>query len=99
MAKNIILPKVVEAYSSALKTNEMALNQGFPGVDAYVKSLGEGVKNLSGAIATMEESLNGLHEGILDAMAALRKVVDGLEKVVPDEMWPLPKYREMLFIY
>ena len=99
MAKNIILPKVVEAYSSALKTNEMALNQGFPGVDAYVKSLGEGVKNLSAAIATMEESLNGLHEGILDAMAGLRKVVDGLEKVVPDEMWPLPKYREMLFIY
>jgi glutamine synthetase len=47
----------------------------------------------------MEESLNGLHEGILDAMAGLRKVVDGLEKVVPDEMWPLPKYREMLFIY
>ena len=64
-----------------------------------MKSLGEGVKNLSAAIATMEESLNGLHEGILDAMAALRKVVDGLEKVVPDEMWPLPKYREMLFIY
>ena len=80
-------------------TCEMALNQGFPGVDAYVKSLGEGDQNLSAAIATMEESLNGLHAGILDAMAGLRKVVDGLEKVVPDEMWPLPKYREMLFIY
>ena len=25
--------------------------------------------------------------------------VDKLEKVVPDEKWPLPKYREMLFIY
>ena len=99
MAKNVIMPKVVEAYSSALKTNEMALNQGFPGVDAYVKSLGEGVKSLSEAIATMESSLEGEHEGIIDAMAGLRKVVDGLEKVVPDEMWPLPKYREMLFIY
>jgi len=99
LAKNVILPKVVEAYSGALKTNEMALNQGFPGVDAYVKSLGEGVKNLSAAIATMETSLEGEHEGIIAAMAGLRKIVDGLEKVVPDELWPLPKYREMLFIY
>ena len=99
LAKNVILPKVVEAYSGALKTNEMALNQGFPGVDAYVKSLGEGVKNLSAAIAAMETSLEGEHEGILAAMADLRKIVDGLEKVVPDELWPLPKYREMLFIY
>ena len=47
----------------------------------------------------MEKSLNGLHEGIVDAIAALRKEVDGLEKIVPDELWPLPKYREMLFIY
>ena len=99
LAKNVILPKVVEAYSGALKTNEMALNQGFPGVDVYVKSLGEGVKNLSAAIATMETSLEGEHEGIIAAMADLRKIVDGLEKVVPDELWPLPKYREMLFIY
>ena len=99
LAKNVILPKVVEAYSGALKTNEMALNQGFPGVDAYVKSLGEGVKNLSAAIAAMESSLEGEHEGIIAAMADLRKIVDGLEKVVPDELWPLPKYREMLFIY
>ena len=37
MAKNIILPAVVEAYSKALKTNEMALNQGFPGLDGYAK--------------------------------------------------------------
>jgi len=32
-------------------------------------------------------------------MAETRKIVDALEKVVSDEMWPLPKYREMMFIY
>ncbi|HEY0776599.1 MAG TPA: glutamine synthetase III [Gemmatirosa sp.] len=32
-----------------------------------------------------------------DAMAAVRAVSDALELVVPDEQWPLPKYREMLF--
>ena len=99
MAKNIILPKVVEAYSKALKTNEMALNQGFPGLDGYAKSLGEGMNRLLAAIDVMEKSLGGLHEGIVDAIAALRKEVDGLEKIVPNELWPLPKYREMLFIY
>ncbi len=99
MAKNIILPAVVEAYSKALKTNEMALNQGFPGLDGYAKSLGEGMNRLLAAIDVMEKSLGGLHEGIVDAIAALRKEVDGLEKIVPNELWPLPKYREMLFIY
>ena len=99
MAKNIILPAVVEAYSNALKTNEMALNQGFPGLDGYAKSLGEGMSRLLAAIDVMEKSLDGLHEGIVNAIAALRKEVDGLEKIVPDELWPLPKYREMLFIY
>ncbi len=99
MAKNIILPAVVEAYSKALKTNEMALNQGFPGLDGYAKSLGEGMSRLLAAIDVMEKSLGGLHEGIVDSIAALRKEVDGLEKIVPNELWPLPKYREMLFIY
>ena len=98
MAKNIILPAVVEAYSKALKTNEMALNQGFPGLDGYAKSLGEGMNRLLAAIDVMEKALGGLHEGIVDAIAALRKEVDGLEKIVPNELWPLPKYREMLFI-
>ena len=99
MAKNIILPAVIEAYSNALKTNEMALNQGFPGLDGYAKSLGEGMSRLLAAIDVMEKSLDGLHEGIVNAIAALRKEVDGLEKIVPNELWPLPKYREMLFIY
>ncbi|OWV10378.1 glutamine synthetase III [Fibrobacter sp. UWH1] len=99
MAKNIILPKVVEAYSCALKTNEMALNQGFPGVDVYAKSLGEGYRDLTAAISKIESALEAEHEHILAAMAETRKVVDALEKVVSDEMWPLPKYREMMFIY
>ncbi len=34
-----------------------------------------------------------------DAMAGVRAVCDRLELVVADEVWPLPKYREMLFVY
>ena len=35
---------------------------------------------------------------VLPAMAAVREVADRLERVVPDESWPLPKYSEILFI-
>jgi len=34
----------------------------------------------------------------LTAMAGVREVGGRLEKVVADELWPLPKYAEMLFI-
>ena len=34
----------------------------------------------------------------LAAMAEVREVADKLEKVVADDLWPLPKYSEMLFI-
>ena len=32
-----------------------------------------------------------------DSMAAARETCDALELTVSDELWPLPKYREMLF--
>ena len=35
---------------------------------------------------------------VIDAMAAVREVADKLERVVPDDIWPLPKYSEVLFI-
>ena len=34
----------------------------------------------------------------LTAMATVRDVADRLEKVVADDLWPLPKYSEILFI-
>jgi glutamine synthetase len=37
-------------------------------------------------------------EQIVPAMAELRKSGDKLETIVSDDLWPLPTYREMLFI-
>jgi glutamine synthetase len=31
-------------------------------------------------------------------MAKVREAADQLEKIIPDDLWPLPKYSEMLFI-
>ncbi|MBI2899172.1 MAG: glutamine synthetase III [Planctomycetes bacterium] len=38
-------------------------------------------------------------EKVLPAMEAVREAADALELLVDDEWWPLPKYREMLFVY
>jgi glutamine synthetase type III len=32
------------------------------------------------------------------AMVKLREIADGLETMVDDAEWPLPKYREILFL-
>ena len=35
---------------------------------------------------------------VLPAMLEVRKTVDALEALLPDDQWPLPTYQEMLFI-
>ena len=35
---------------------------------------------------------------VFDAMGAVREIADRLERIVPDDLWPLPKYSEILFI-
>jgi glutamine synthetase len=37
-------------------------------------------------------------KNVLPAMNAVRAVADQLEKVVADDFWPLPTYRDMLFV-
>ncbi len=39
-----------------------------------------------------------VQQRVLPAMESLREVADRLERVVPDTLWPLPKYSEVLFI-
>jgi glutamine synthetase type III len=31
-------------------------------------------------------------------MIKMRETVDGLEGLVPDDLWPLPSYAEMMFM-
>ena len=39
-----------------------------------------------------------MRDTIVPAMAALRELGDRIETMVPSNSWPLPTYREMLFI-
>jgi len=44
------------------------------------------------------EAAKYVQSAVIAAMDAVREIADKLEKVVPDDLWPLPKYSEVLFI-
>jgi len=80
------------------------------GVEALVVETEGLVEELVTRIKALEEA-NAEHpdvEGIehavymrdtlLPAMGAVRETADKLERIVADDLWPLPKYSEMLFI-
>ena len=63
-------------------------------------ALGVGLDSLNTGIKKLDEALdNGDNAATLAAMQALRTTVDSLERKVSDTRWPLPKYRDMLFLY
>ena len=50
--------------------------------------------------AEMEEGAKATayRERVVPAMDQVRETADLLERLIDDDLWPLPKYREMLFI-
>ncbi len=45
-----------------------------------------------------EKHAKYMRDTVVPAMAALRETGDQIELLVPHELWPLPTYREMLFV-
>ena len=66
------------------------------------------IKMLVNEIVEERKKANAIEDSFEKALAYERKVkpyldqirshIDRLERMVDDEIWPLPKYREMLFI-
>ena len=46
----------------------------------------------------MLEHAKYMHDTVIPAMGDVRDAADKLEKIVADDLWPLPKYSEILFI-
>ncbi len=72
-------------------------------VGELISAMMESVDALSGALAQHDFDSTDAHMQhcagtILGFMNDVRAAADGLEVEVPDDMWPLPKYQEMLFI-
>ena len=72
-------------------------------IDKYVEEVGvkaQAMKEARKAANALEgeyERALAYHE-IAESLYALRKPIDKLEEVVDNKLWPLPKYRELLFI-
>lgn len=50
------------------------------------------------AIVSEREKAIAYHDTVLPLMKEIRQHVDELEMIVDDELWTLPKYRELMFI-
>ena len=100
IAKTMILP-------AALRHLQLGDGINIDGLNAEVRGL---ATDLIEAIDKLEQA-NAYPDGVeglelakyardnqLAAMAEVREVADQLEKVVADDLWPLPKYSEILFV-
>jgi glutamine synthetase len=115
MARQQILPGALrfqkEVAEAAVATKAAGIKGG--AADGLLKQVAGLTSELADAIDALDDARNaaddvhGDHakhakhyrDKVIPAMAEVRKAADALELVVNDEIWPLPKYREMLFIY
>src|SRR5215213_3408209 len=100
MARTMLLP-------AALRHIALIDAAGMESLAAETRAI---VDEFAGAISELEEAnqypdgVEGLELAVyardnqLTAMARVREVGDQLEKIVADDLWPLPKYSEILFI-
>ena len=63
------------------------------GVDELIE-----VRKVANKIDSQREKAIAYHDDIVPQMEKIRYQIDKLELIVSDEMWTLPKYRELLFI-
>ena len=75
-----------------------------------LRSLTATINDFQTALADLDKALShhaeadpfahakNARDSILPAMTAVRTAGDKLETMVADDLWPLPTYREMLFI-
>jgi len=104
IASEMIFPAVkaeyletVEAFAEAEKSG---VSSGTVALRENAVELGSGLDALRTGIRDLEAALSGnADDAIISSMQALRTTADALEKRVSSKRWPLPKYRDMLFLY
>ena len=110
IAKTIIYPAAMKYLSSLAETNSCVAGLGIELDMATAKTIAaesnammSAVARLSEAakkeeFATTDEHMQYCATVIRTLMDEVRLHADALEAEIADEQWPLPKYREMLFI-
>jgi glutamine synthetase len=107
MARTMILPAAVrylgELYSAGPAARGVASLCTKVGelTDRLARSIEEleHAQHAAHAAGTVQEEARAFVDTVIPAQNALREAADELETVVADDLWPLPKYRELLFAY
>ena len=107
IASEMILPAVkgeyLETIQAFAKAESVGVSSGTSALRESAVEIGTGLDALKTGIKKLDEALSAATPSaeaeILSAMQALRTTVDALEKRVSETRWPLPKYRDMLFLY
>jgi glutamine synthetase len=110
MAKTLIYPAVIDYLSTLSGTTSGLATMGVELDNSTAKTVAEHANAMMQTVAKLDEAL-GKHDfasveehmnfcasDIRSLMDEVRVHADALEMEVSDELWPLPKYREMLFI-
>jgi glutamine synthetase len=110
MAKTLIYPAAIGYLSELSITSSSMAEMGVEldnsiavKVASESNAMMSAVGKLSGAIEkhdfdSIEEHMQFCANDIRSLMDEVRLHADSLESEVADELWPLPKYQEMLFI-
>ncbi len=105
MAKTMIYPASVrylnELVGTAAKMKEIGMAADLTSASALaglVSDLEDSIVVLEKAHAAAGEDPKDWATKVLPAMLKVRAVVDNLETVVADDLWPLPTYQELLFL-
>ena len=104
IARSMVRPVIADEFSrlaTALgQAKSDGLKFGIRGLTALSSKLGAGLDDLHVKCDRLEKALSrSRHEAQVAAMNDLRRTVDRLESLVDDSRWPLPKYREILFVH
>src|SRR5579863_9421555 len=102
IARTMLLPSAARYKAELLAAGEPELASE---IGELVSSFLDTIRTLESANLkentpedTLEEHARYMHDVVFAAMGGVRDVADQLEKMVADDLWPLPKYSEILFI-
>jgi glutamine synthetase len=100
IARTLLLPAATRHLAELRAAGTEALIGETEGlVDEFVAAIQELERvNLEHPDAEGLEHAEYMRDVVFPAMEATRAVADQLERIVADDLWPLPKYSEMLFI-
>ncbi|MEE1232544.1 MAG: glutamine synthetase type III, partial [Phocaeicola sp.] len=90
-----------EEEATALSAENLAIIKEIAKHTAYIKEHVDKMvdaRRVANKIASEREKAIAYHDTIAPMLEEIRNHIDSLELIVDDQMWTLPKYRELLFI-